>query len=607
MIIQPWKGRIMKSMVRLTIAILKQISDQTGISTDRDQKLVHDRVAREGISFLTITLPSFEKEFVSLLYDGARITPTSFSGFAKRGGTPEFLGGLLRVLFSPTGEYRQPVVPEDWSYYAQIIRCIRQVLLLHKKVELECTSERTEKVLTGYVDTDAAIVRVTDSDVRRFRRISDMVLGPYLAEVERLTYLGEFLPIHASGALATREKYNERFSLDTWTERLQQFFPWWEDLAVNWRDGNTAPTMLLQAEECPSRVTTVPKTMKGPRVIAMEPAWNQYIQQGLMHLMERVLDYPKFRSLKEGFGWYSQDWNRLLAQIASERGKLATIDLSEASDRVSSQLVSECLLGGSRYLSDAVMACRSERANVNGTVIRLNKFASMGSSLTFPMESMVFYIIVHIAWERYHGSITTQPLSPIDGVRVYGDDIICPREIVPFLLEELELYGLKVNRSKSFWTGFFRESCGSDWFAGISVNTVKASVPLPTDRSHSDLIRRSVELHNNLLAFGWDGAADIIAECLKSLRYMPYGPANVAGTHLHSNDESKFRSRINADLQRLEYYSLVARERKPFDPLEGYGALRKFFRSRYIYRESDHLINDGRSQCVGLNTGWVSS
>jgi hypothetical protein len=596
----------MKSMVRLTLAILKQVSEETGISTDRDVKTIHDRVEKEGISFLTITLPAFEKELLPLLVVGAHITPTSFPGFRKRGGVPEFLGGLLRVLFSDSGKFQCPVVPEDWAYQAQIIRSLRQITLLHKKVELECTPERTQKVLQQYIETDAEIVEIFAGDIDRFRKMSERVLGPYLRVVEQAAYDGDFAPRHSSGALSTREKYNERFSNVKWTERLQKFFPYWEDLTVNWRDDLVPPTILSPAEEVPSRVTTVPKTMKGPRVIAMEPVWNQYIQQGLLGLFTRVLGQPRFQNLFEGFGWEYQDWNRLLAKVGSENQKLATVDLSEASDRVSYQLVKDGLLGATPYLSGAVSACRSERADVNGEVISLKKFASMGSSLTFPIESMVFFVIVHLAWERYYGFINHRALSSIDGVRVYGDDIICPRKMIPFLLEELQTYGLKVNPHKSFWTGFFRESCGSDWYAGISVNTVKAGVLLPTSKSHSDRIYKAIELHNNLVTFGWYEAASIIEKQLKSLRYVPHGPVGSKGTLLYSNDESQYRLRYNANLHRLEIYSLMRRDRKPSDPLDGYGALRKFFLSRFVDRESDHLLSDGRSQCVGLHTGWIS-
>lgn len=598
----------MKSMVRLSVAILNQISDETGISTAQDQKTVLERVGREGFSFLTITLPQMEKELISLLHPEGRITSTSFAGFRKRGGVPEFLGGLLGVLFSPDGVYQVPVTPEDWSFQAQVIRGLRQFLLLFKKVEFECKEERVKATLLQYIDTDSEVPEHSPEDIARFRTMSDTVLGQYLTDVEVLLYSGDtFDPRHSGGALATRESFNERFALTKWSQRLNEYFPFWDYLSVNWKDSLTLdPHLVPHAEETPSKVTTVPKTLKGPRVIAMEPAWNQYIQQGIMRLLEETLSHHAYRPVWEGITWKYQDFNRLLAQIGSERGNLATVDLSEASDRVSNQLVRDGLLGSHSFLSGAIQACRSERADVAGSVITLRKFASMGSSLTFPMETMVFYIIVHLAWERAKGQVT-RPLTPEDGVRVYGDDIIVPKSLVPYLLEELQLYGLKVNHNKSFWTGLFRESCGSDWFAGFPVNTVKVSAPFPTSRHHADNIRRTIELHNNLISFGWSAAAEHVERHLLSLRYVPYGPASVAGLHLHSENESKWRLRTNPHLHRLEIYSLIAREIKPKDPLDGYGALRKFFRSRYVERDQDHLLRDGRSQCVGLNTGWVAA
>lgn len=601
----------MKSMVRLTVAMLTEISDKTGISTDRDIRTIHDRVRSEGSSFLTITLPSFEGELLSLLHEGGRISSTSFPGFRKRGGVPEFLGGLLGTLFSETGDFNVPIVPEDWGYQASIIRMIRSVLLLHKKVELDCTPERTESAIRGYIETDKEISEISEENILRFRRMSRKILGSYLGEVERQIYGSGFHPKHSSGSLATRERYNERFRFNVWTERLQHIFPYWEDVHVSWREQlESIPTILSPTEETPSRVISVPKTMKGPRVIAMEPVWNQYSQQGILHCMTDVLEsWESYDShlfpLWEAVNWTYQDYNQLLAKIGSKSGKLATIDLSEASDRVSAQLVRDGLLGDHSYLSQAIFACRSERADVNGEIISLKKFASMGSALTFPMESLVFYTLIHLAWERTFGSCTL-PLSPVDGVRVYGDDMVVPTSLVPALLSELETYGLKVNHKKSFWTGFFRESCGSDWYAGFAVNTVKVRHRLPTRGDHAEGIRSAIELHNNLLAEGWSEVSGLIAKTLRSLRFIPYGPSDVPGLHLHTDDQSLWRTRFNRDLWRLEFYSLIGRERKPTDPLDGYGAMRKFFRSRFEDRDPEHLLRDGRSQCVGLHTGWVA-
>ena len=143
----------MKSMVRLCSTMLFDIEEQTGISTSRDLIRLRHRVEKEGVSFLTITLPQFEKDVISSI-DKGRIDPTSFTGFRRRGGVPEFLGGLLSTLFDERGLLRLHVVPEDWGYQASIIRFIRAICLLHSKVELKTTRNREQAALNNFVATD---------------------------------------------------------------------------------------------------------------------------------------------------------------------------------------------------------------------------------------------------------------------------------------------------------------------------------------------------------------------------------------------------------------------------------------------------------------------
>jgi hypothetical protein len=54
-------------------------------------------------------------------------------------------------------------------------------------------------------------------------------------------------------------------------------------------------------------------------------------------------------------------------------------------------------------------------------------------------------------------------------VRVFGDDIIVPTDVYPVLTSLLTTCQLKVNTSKSFDHGKFRESCGMDAYDGIDV------------------------------------------------------------------------------------------------------------------------------------------
>nr|QDH86778.1 MAG: RNA-dependent RNA polymerase [Leviviridae sp.] len=116
-----------------------------------------------------------------------------------------------------------------------------------------------------------------------------------------------------------------------------------------------------------------------------------------------MMQHIRSSFMNEFIGSDTQEPNQLLAQKGSRDGSLATLDLSEASDRVSLQLVEE-LLARNPLAKEAILACRSLRASVPGhETITLAKFASMGSALCFPIEAMVFITITFLAIEREQG------------------------------------------------------------------------------------------------------------------------------------------------------------------------------------------------------------
>lgn len=92
------------------------------------------------------------------------------------------------------------------------------------------------------------------------------------------------------------------------------------------------------------------------------------------------------------------------------------------------------------------------------------KFAPMGNALTFPVEELVFGSECQVIQEEMTG-VTDRPLWS-----VYGDDIIVPVEWYDTLVEYLSALGFIVNKDKSFSTGFFRESCGKEYFHGKDVS-----------------------------------------------------------------------------------------------------------------------------------------
>nr|UJQ85328.1 MAG: hypothetical protein 3 [Leviviridae sp.] len=419
------------------------------------------------------------------------------------------------------------------------------------------------------------------------------------------------VPRHGPGATADRLRGNAKFSVSQWPLRLESVFPYGDYALPSWRYYNQLDRVqfLDPGAEVAVKVTPVPKTDKTPRIIAEEPTAVQYCQQALFHqIVDGIENGSKFlpplggKSCNLG-GWFvgfqDQETNRFLAMKGSHDGSLATLDLSEASDRVLNEHV---LLLFERFplLSEAIQATRSTKARVPGHgVIPLLKFASMGSALCFPVEAMVFSTIVltAIAIER-RVPIDRAFLIEMRGqVRVYGDDIIVPVDCVQRVIQLLELFGLKVNMDKSFWNGKFRESCGGDYYAGEWVTPVRLRHELP--RSLED-VGEVVGLvaFRNLLYWGgyWKTAARLDDEIRVLFR----------GTYPIVAATSEALGRESALPYRTEYFgkglhdkrvkAYVVRYKTPKSPITGEGALLKFFLKPGILPSQDahHLERSGR-------------
>lgn len=194
---------------------------------------------------------------------------------------------------------------------------------------------------------------------------------------------------------------------------------------------------------------TVPKTAKTDRGCAKEPLLNMFLQKGIGSVLRSKLAVA-------GCNLNDQSVNQDMARRAQRDG-LATIDLSMASDLISSALVYRLL--PPRWFELLDLARSKKTTLPDGSVVDVEKFSSMGNGFTFELESLIFLSIAR----------TIVPRSRWNDVNVYGDDIIVPAEHASQVVELLETFGLVVNRSKTFLAGRFYESCGSDYFDGKNV------------------------------------------------------------------------------------------------------------------------------------------
>lgn len=203
-----------------------------------------------------------------------------------------------------------------------------------------------------------------------------------------------------------------------------------------------------------NRFTTVPKDATKDRGIAIEPSLNVAYQLAVGTIIKKKL-FKWGIDLKQG-----QSRHRLLACDASRNDHLCTIDLSNASDTVSKNVV-KLFLPDAWY--ELLSTLRSPSTRVDKKWFYLEKFSSMGNGFTFELETLIFASIVR-ACARHSGiTLTSKDFG------VYGDDIIIPKELTYSVLACLRYFGFTPNPKKTFVEGNFRESCGGDYFNGFNV------------------------------------------------------------------------------------------------------------------------------------------
>jgi hypothetical protein len=196
-------------------------------------------------------------------------------------------------------------------------------------------------------------------------------------------------------------------------------------------------------------IVTVPKNSKTDRVIAVEPGWNLWFQKSIGTMIRR-------RLRRFGVNLNSQDKNQQFAHEGAFDGHLATVDFSSASDSISCAVVEE-LIPPRWYqlmnLTRSVVGVEGKR------VLKWNKFSSMGNGFTFELETLIFYASA-LAVCDFLG------IHSLD-VSVFGDDVIIPVLAFPLYSSYCEFLGFTTNKSKSFSSSCFRESCGAHYFGAL--------------------------------------------------------------------------------------------------------------------------------------------
>lgn len=512
-----------------------------------DFRTLTKRSLKEGESFITQTLPKLARAVYNGLETQVFECP---SNFARAKGTvlPRFMGGLLKSVFSNDGKLLTTIES------SALVDCL-QILLLAYKLELPYTAAKQQKVIDAFKSTEVLLddLQLDDDDVlEAASALVDKVLRGFNPK--------NIVPQHGPGAVATRERGLEKWKFKRKYAHIHRVYPYYEYYTPS------RPSLLRNIpryrelelhESGTARVVLVPKDSRGPRLISMEPLEYQFIQQGLARALVRQIE-TKSSITRGKLNFTDQSVNRNLALWNSTTRRYATLDMKEASDRVSLQLVQKVFAKRPDVLK-CLEATRTTQTELpSGEILPLKKFAPMGSALCFPVEALVFFALAKVLAVKYgvHGQ-----------VYVYGDDIIVDAKLAPILAEHFPKYGLMFNESKCFSKGYFRESCGLDAYKGFICTPIRLRKLLPNNRKQVSQIVGSVEFSNHLYLRGYWKTAFAVRERLeKVVRIGTYRSPNVEfgglsfASFITKGVITEDKVRYNRQLQSFETRTYTARQ-----------------------------------------------
>lgn len=370
---------------------------------------------------------------------------------------------------------------------------------LQELIAQEGRNRETNRRISDREYGDNPYVRQAYSLARE--KISD-TLGPY--DPDRLVKYARFGPratTKCTGAnLGLDSKLSKRPHVTREALPLAQWYlrqvPMWEQAIAEPVDSlsESAPVWTIRSED---RVTCIPKNATTDRTVTPQPCFNGLLQLGQGGMLREQL-------ARIGVDLNDQSKNQLRARLGSITGQIATVDLRNASNSISSFLVYDLVGNVDHGRSHAwkwytVMdTLRTTSGWIGNVEHEWALFSSMGNGFTFELETLIFHALTCAAC-----SVLGLP----EDVSTYGDDITCPVEVIPLLVELFAFCGFTLNAQKSFWSiegPIFRESCGKHYLDGVDVTPFYVDYVMDSDTSIV-LLANNLVRWASLPGFGRDG------------------------------------------------------------------------------------------------------
>jgi hypothetical protein len=468
-----------------------------------DASYVIKRVASEGLAFVTKTLPELAKHLESALQSG---TFLPFPKLKREHGrtTPSFLRVWFKECFDEQGALLDTAP-------GKAIGAIRQACYFLYKLESEYPDDLIAKTIENFLAVDAELTQC--ETLTREQRTLITIGSSLLFDIFRDFSPWDIFPRPGPGASASGTHKSRRYEPLCLYSKIHERYPYYRYFYVNSKhllDRSHAYRALERRTEGSSLMRLVPKDSRGPRIICMEEQEYMFLQQGLGTAMrDWMINHPV---VGRQIPFLKQEVNRNLARRASVDGSFATLDMKDASDRISKELV-RLLFARLPDLRDCLLALSTNSTRLpDGRVVSTKKFAPMGSSLCFPVMSVVHYALGIAGMHLYTG----KPVKALAKMLyVYGDDIIVRSEHVDTLFTVFPLFGLKFNQGKSFRKGPFRESCGFDAFKGTNVSPQRLKKRFLDSRDPSSLCS-AMTMEYNLRKSGYNSVAEVLKRIVES-------------------------------------------------------------------------------------------
>lgn len=418
---------------------------------------------------------------------------------------------------------------------------IHQICAYSLKTDYETTTEQKEEALRGFLLRNDECGRWRRQDCEVLRRARSLCC--YVLKDLDLSHSAISHDFHdGPGAVLEKDPVERKSHLSHWFNQLDCQYPidtfWWNVnafLDLNWWRNSEAPgwkarsrylaradvaklpdlpgfdperveaselgwshdvAVRTQVRWATSQLTVVPKDCSGPRLVFTHPTVIMRAQKAqgiaLAKEIQNKVDRIKFTD---------QTVNGHTAVEASYSKEFATLDLSDASDRIPLSLLAYLL---PRRIWLALMSTRTHYVTAERQTYKLHMFAPMGNATCFPVQTLVFWAIATAATSVAFGD--RYDWRPRDRVAwfhrhsafVFGDDLIVPSQAYSTVVTNLQLSNLKVSKTKSFVNGNFRESCGYDAFNGTVITPLRQKVNADMCGTEANVFAKLVSFHNRI-------------------------------------------------------------------------------------------------------------